>query len=188
MHKSKTPLNPAILFVVKFLGIFGLLYVFYIAYLSLSSPGGYYIPFLDKHFNFVNSFRNLLIQGSAAILNLLGYQTKTTATQMLVVKHNIINVGYDCLGFAVMCFFTAFVIAYPATLKGKLFFFTGGIIGIQLLNLTRFILLSLYWKHSNVYITDHHTVFNIVVYILIALAIYFYTQYQGKNFKLSAAN
>ncbi|MFA6088104.1 exosortase Y [Mucilaginibacter sp.] len=188
MPKNKPQLNPAIVFVIKFLGLFALLYGFYIIYLSLTAPGGLYSPFLDKHLNFIAWLRYVLIESSSATLQLLGYQTKTNITQMLVVKHNIINVGYDCLGFGVMTFFTAFVIAYPGVLKAKLYFFFVGIISIQLLNLVRFMLLALYWKHSNVYITDHHTIFNLIAYLLIAVSIYFYTRYQDKYFKLHAAN
>jgi len=188
MPKSKPKLNPAIIFVIKFLGLFAFLYGFYIVYLSFTAPGGFYSALLDKHLNFIAGLRYVLIESSAAILRLLGYQTKTNITQMLVVKHNIINVGYDCLGFGVMSFFTAFVIAYPGILKARLYFFFIGIIGIQLLNIARFILLALYWKHTTVYITDHHTIFNMVAYLLIAVSIYFYTHYQDKHFKLHAAN
>ncbi|MBD1392915.1 exosortase Y [Mucilaginibacter glaciei] len=180
MGKSNAPLSP-IRFVITFLFLFGLFYGFYIFYLSLTAPGGkFYSHFLDTHLNFIAWLRYILIESSAAILNVLGYQTKTSITQMLVVGHNIINVGYDCLGFGVMSFFTAFVIAYPGQLNPKLYFYGVGLISIQVLNLARYILLALYWKHTTVYISDHHTIYNLITYLLVGVSIYFYTQHQSK--------
>ncbi|MBB5395360.1 exosortase Y [Mucilaginibacter sp. AK015] len=181
MKPNKPGINPALKFAVTLPVAFGLLYGFYFAYLGITShTGKLYSPFLDEHLNFIDWLRYVLIQSSSAILNLLGYQTKTNADQMLVIGHNLIHVGYDCLGFGVMCFFTAFVIAYPGQLRVKFYFLIAGLIGIQLINLARFILLSLYWRYTTVYISDHHTIFNIVIYILIALSLYFYTRYQDK--------
>jgi exosortase/archaeosortase family protein len=179
LKASSAKLSPAALFIIKFLCLFGLLYGFYIGYLSITAPGGYYNAFLDNHLNFIAWLRYLLIETSAAILNLLGYQTKTASDQMLVAGHNIVYVGYDCLGFGVMCFFTAFVLTYPGIFKIRLLFLVTGLICIQLINLARFVILSLYWHPSNsVYLSDHHTIFNIIVYILIGVSLYFYIHYQ----------
>lgn len=189
MKASKVTLSPPVIFVVKFLCLFGLLYGFCLAYFGLTSPGGHYIAFLDTHLNFIAWLRYILIEGSAAILNLLGYQTKTATYQMLVVGHNTIYVNYDCLGFGVMCFFTAFVLTYPGILKSKLYFWGIGLIVIQLINLARFVILSLYWHRStSVYLSDHHTIFNIVVYIIIGVSLYFYIKYQDKALNKNAAN
>ena len=174
-------LNPAIAFVIKFIALFVLFYGFYLFFLSLTSPGGkLYSAFFDQYFDFIAGLRYVLIESSSGILKLFGYQTKTNEYYMLVVGHNTIHVGYDCLGFGVMSFFTAFVIAYPGVLKFKLYFYFVGLLCIQALNLLRFILLALYWKHTTVYISDHHTIYNLITYLLIAISIYFYTQYQAK--------
>jgi len=181
MNRSNKKLSPAILFVIKFLCLFGFIYGSYIIYLAVTSPGGIYIPFLDTHLNFISWLRYALIETSAVILNLLGYQTKTSVYEMLVVGHNVIIVGYDCLGFGIMSFFSAFIIAYPGVLKVKLYCWLIGIVGIQALNLCRFVILSLYWRPSkSAYLSDHHTIFNIVVYILIAISLHFYTRYQDR--------
>ncbi|GGH15185.1 hypothetical protein E2R65_07330 [Mucilaginibacter phyllosphaerae] len=187
---NKSKITPAVLFVIRFLCLFALLYGFYIGYLSLTSPGGkVYAAFLDHHLNFISGLRYILIECSSAILTILGFETKTSVYQMLVVGHNIIHVGYDCLGFGVMCFFAAFVIAYPASLKSKLYFGGFGLLAIQILNVSRFIVLSLYWRPvKNVYISDHHTMFNILVYIIIAASLYFYIRYQDKALVKNAAN
>ncbi|MGY4537040.1 exosortase/archaeosortase family protein [Mucilaginibacter sp. UYNi724] len=189
MKGNRPKLNPALIFVIKFLCLFGLLYGFYIGYVSITSPGGLYMPFFEKHLNMISGLRYILIESSASILRILGYQTRTNDYQLLVVSHNILHIAYDCLGFGVMCFFTAFVVAYPGSLKSKVLFWVVGVVTIQLLNILRFVLLALYWKrNTNVYLSDHHTIFNIVVYILIAISLYFYTRYQDKTTTLNAAN
>jgi exosortase/archaeosortase family protein len=190
MKGNKPKLNPSLTFVIKFLGLFAFIYGFYVLYLAIISPGGkLYSVFLDEHLNFVSWLRYVLIESSAAILNILGYQTKTNVYQMLVVGHNVVHIGYDCLGFGVMSFFTAFVIAYPGVLKTKLYFWGIGLLVIQFLNLLRFVILSLYWRPTkNVYISDHHTIFNIIVYMIIAISLYFYTRYQDKAISLNAKN
>ena len=82
-----------------------------------------------------------------------------------------IIIGYDCLGFGVMCFFAAFVIAYPKPLLPKIIFLGAGLIIIQLLNIARFVLLTLHWHRSKIYIADQHTVFNLFIYSLIMAAL-----------------
>jgi exosortase/archaeosortase family protein len=189
MMQNKPTISTPLIFVIRFLCLFGLLYGFYIGYLSLVSPGGAYVEFLDYHLNFITSLRHILIESSAFVLKHLGYATKTTDTQMLVVGHNIVHIGYDCLGFGVMCFFTAFVLTYPGLLKTKVLFCIIGLTVIQLINISRFIILSLYWKHRvHVYLSDHHTIFNIVVYIIIGVSLYFYIRYQDKAIARNAAN
>jgi exosortase/archaeosortase family protein len=190
MKGNKPKLSPALIFVIKFLGLFAFIYGFYVLYLAMISSGGkLYAVFFDKHLNFISGLRYVLIESSAAILNILGYETRTNVYQMLVVGHNLVHVGYDCLGFGVMSFFTAFVIAYPGLLKTKLYFWGIGLLVIQLLNLSRFVILSIYWRPTkNVYISDHHTIFNIIVYMIIAISLYYYTRYQDKAIFVNAKN
>ena len=56
-----------------------------------------------------------------------------------------------------------------------------GLLSIQLLNILRFVLLSLYWKKSNSpYVPDHHTIFNFFIYVIIAVSLYFWVKYDDK--------
>ncbi|GAB2694032.1 hypothetical protein GCM10027037_16850 [Mucilaginibacter koreensis] len=166
--------NPAVQFALKFLALFAVLYGFYLFYLGIVSPGNLYAPYLDRHFNFIRGLRHLLIGTSAGVLHLLGYTTKYNDVQLMVPAHNIIIIGYDCLGFGVMCFFTAFVIAYPKALRPKIIFLLTGLLTIQLLNVCRFVWLTLYWHHSRIYVADQHNVFNMVIYALIMVSLYFW--------------
>jgi len=167
--------NPAVRFLVVFITLFLLFYYFNIAFFSLTSPGSrHYTAFLDKHLNYIDGLRWLLLTSSAKILHGLGYVAITNKYELLVAGKGFIRVVYTCLGLGVLSFFAAFVIAYPKPLKAKLIFLIGGMTGIQLLNLLRFIGVALFWNSHRNKVIDHHTLFNIFIYIAIAAALYFW--------------
>jgi len=80
-----------------------------------------------------------------------------------------------------MSFFVAFVIAYPKDLKPKLIFLFAGIICIQVLNVLRFVFLVLFWDKKSKVILDHHTIFNIAIYIIMAITLYFWVKHDDKQ-------
>ena len=53
----------------------------------------------------------------------------------------------------------------------------GGIIGIELLNVLRFVLLAIFWDKNTRHIIDHHTIFNIFLYLVIAIVLYFWVKH-----------
>ncbi|MBE7178755.1 MAG: hypothetical protein INR69_20310, partial [Mucilaginibacter polytrichastri] len=141
----------------------------------LTAPGGYYVAFLDEHLNYVRGLRNLLLSASAGVLNLFGYHTKTSVYELLVVGHGKIIVVYSCLGLGIMSFFAAFALSWPAPWRVRTGFLFGGLIFIQLLNILRFVLLSLFWNSaSGVIPVDHHLVYNAIVYLVLVGVIYLY--------------
>ena len=167
--------NRSYRFIILLLGVFGLMYYFNEFYIGITAPGGHYVPFLDEHLNYISGLRFVLIQTAEWILNLLGYSTFTTEYWLRVAGRGGVVVVYSCLGFGVMSFFTAFVIAWPAKLKSKLWFLPLGLVIIQLLNLCRFVLLPLYWKGSGLRgQVDHHNIFNGIVYLILIIVIYFW--------------
>lgn len=180
--KDRAKLNPALIFVIKFVGLFAFFYGFYLFYLSVTAVGGdFYTPFFSEHLNFIAWQRHFLISTSSHILQLMGYQTKTGEYQLLVVGNLIIRVGYDCLGFGVMAFIASFMIAYPKQLSSKLIFFIALIAGLQILNIARFILLTLYWRPGKVHAIDHHLIFDVIIYIIIAVSIYLWVSAKPTN-------
>jgi exosortase/archaeosortase family protein len=94
-----------------------------------------------------------------------------------VAGHGAIKVVYSCLGLGVISFFAAFVLSYPKKLKSKIIFLIGGLVGIELLNIIRFILLALFWNKHDSQIFDHHTIFNIFIYMIIAVSLYFWVKH-----------
>lgn len=168
--------NPSVRFVVLFLGLFFLFYYFNIFYMGITAPGNYYSPFLDQHLNYISGFRNILISISAWVLRIFDYEVFTSDTTLHVLNKGGINVVYTCLGFGVMSFFTSFVIAWPErSLKSKLLFIPAGLLLIQVLNVARFILIALFWRQSPYRsMVDHHTLFNIILYVILLASIWFW--------------
>jgi len=175
-------------FLLVFLGLFLFFYYFNIFFFSITSHGSHYSPFFDEHLNYIRWLRNLLLDVSRSIINMIGFTCISNDHQLLVAGHGIIDVVYSCLGLGVMSFFTAFVIAYPKKLKRKLIFLITGLICIQVLNVFRFVLLAVLWNKKSKLILDHHTIFNIIIYIIITITLYFWVKQDDKQSVAGAKN
>ena len=169
--------NKSYRFLILFLGLFTFLYYFNIAYIGLVAPGHYYVPFLAEHLNYINGLRYVLMQVSAFLIKASGEQVFTTDIWLRVSGRGGFIMAYDCLGYGVMSFLTAFVIAYPKPLKSKLWFLPAGLLLIQTLNVIRFVLLGLYWKKSHLkHFMDHHDIFNLILYAILLMVIWFWVE------------
>ncbi|MBS1532179.1 MAG: hypothetical protein JSU01_17890 [Bacteroidetes bacterium] len=175
-------------FLSIFLSLFVVFYYFNVLFFGLTSPGNHYVAFLDQHLNYIRLLRHFLLNATAHVLDWLGYTAITSDTELLVVGHGVIKLVYTCLGLGVMSFFTAFVIAFPKKFRPKLIFFICGILLFQVLNIIRFVVLALFWKSTKGIILDHHTIFNIIIYILIGISIYFWVRHDDKKLKTHARN
>ena len=102
----------------------------------------------------------------------MGFSAITNEYDLLVAGHGILQLAYSCLGLGVISFFAAFVLSYPKKWKSKIIFLTSGILGIEFLNVIRFVLLALFWNKHHNHILDHHTIFNIFIYLIIAITLY----------------
>lgn len=181
--------NPSYRFVILFLGLFMLFYYFNIFYMGITAPGNYYSPFIDEHLNYIRGFRGILIGISAWVLRIFGYQVFTSDTTLHAFNAGGINVVYSCLGFGVMSFFVAFVLAWPEkSIKSKLWFIPAGLLFIQSLNIARFIMITLFWRTSPYRtLVDHHTLFNFILYVALLATIYFWIN-SRENKKIITAN
>jgi exosortase/archaeosortase family protein len=180
--------NEPLRFIVSFIFLFPIFYYFNIFFFSLTTPTGhYYNTFLGNNFNYISWLRELLLYCSAQILNFLGFTSITNEYNLLVAGHGNIKLVYSCLGLGVISFFAAFVLSYPQKLKSKIIFLLGGVLGIEILNIARFILLALFWNKHGSQILDHHTVFNIFIYVIIAISLYFWVK-QGETKATNEAN
>ncbi|MDB4902166.1 MAG: hypothetical protein JWQ63_1447 [Mucilaginibacter sp.] len=177
--------NESLKFIFSFIILFPLFYYFNIFFFAITTPGShYYNSFLANHFNYISWLRELLLNSSAQILNFLGFTAITNEYDLLLAGHGIIKLVYSCLGLGVMSFFSAFVLSYPQKVKSKIIFLIAGILGIQILNILRFILLALFWNKHASQIFDHHTVFNISIYFIIAVSLYFWVKQEDiKNYQ-----
>ena len=183
LNKGKTINKPWISplkFVFSFLILFLLFYFFNIIFFGLTSPGNHYSAFLAHNLNYIQGLRHILLVSSAAIINLFGFTAITDNYELLVAGHGILKLVYSCLGLGVISFFAAFVLAYPKPLQGKWLFLISGIVVIELLNIVRFVLLAIFWDKRSSQIIDHHTIFNISIYIIIAISLYFWIKIPDK--------
>lgn len=173
MQKKQTsPVKFAALFISLFL-------VFYygnILFFGITSPGRNYSAFLADHLNYISALRWVLLHSSAFVLNCFGFATIVNNYDLLVAGHGMIQLVYSCLGLGVLSFFLAFVISYPKPLKPKIIFIVAGVLGIEILNVIRFVLLALFWNKQNNSIIDHHTIFNVIIYIIISITLYIWVK------------
>ena len=180
--------NPAIKFVIVFLLLFLIFYYFNIYYFAATSPTSrYYQSFLAHNLNYIKWLRLLLLDMSTGILNLLGFTTIHDDYIMLVAGHGSIQVVYKCLGLGVISFFVAFVVAYPKPVKSKAIFIVTGIIVLQILNMIRFMLLAVFWTKTDSTLIDHHSIFNFIIYLIVAVSLYFWVK-EPVNKKKHASN
>lgn len=171
--KQLSPLKFVMIFVVLFL-------VFYYAnilFFGITMPGHRYSAFLDHYLNYIAALRSLLLKTSAGLLNLLGFAAISNRYDLLVAGHGTLQVVYSCLGLGLISFFAAFVLAYPRRVKSKIIFLAAGIVGIEVLNVLRFVALAIFWNKHSSHIIDHHTIFNIILYLLIAWVLYLWVKY-----------
>jgi exosortase/archaeosortase family protein len=180
--------NNPIRFVVKFVALFAFLYYFDIFFFGLTTPGNRYVPFLADHLDYISWLRTGLLKSSAGILNMLGYTAITNEYELLVAGHGVLKIVYSCLGSGLISFFAAFVLAYPRKLKPKLWFLFTGIIGIEVLNILRFVLLAIFWDKREKHIIDHHAIFNILLYLIIAITLYFWVRHDDDPRTENTAN
>jgi exosortase/archaeosortase family protein len=175
-------------FVVVFLALFAIFYYFNIFFFGVTSPGNHYFPFLDENLNYIRLLRRTLLQSSAIVINWFGFSAIANDYELLVAGKGVIKLVYSCLGLGVMSFFSAFIIAYPTTIKSKLISLILGNLCIQLLNVVRFVLLAIFWDKKSGMIFDHHTLFNISIYLIIAICLYFWVRNGEKRSPENAQN
>jgi len=187
-NMNKLLKNPSVRFIVLFLALFLIFYYFNIYYFAATSPTSrHYQPFLAQNLDYIKGLRLLLLNMSSGLLNLIGFTAIHNDYVMLVAGHGAIEVVYKCLGLGVISFFAAFVIAYPKSVRSKIFFTIAGIIVLQILNVIRFMLLAVFWTKTDTTIIDHHSIFNFVIYLIVAVSLYFWVQ-EPVNRKKNAAN
>jgi exosortase/archaeosortase family protein len=159
------------LFVLKFLFYFILFYGLSYAAIALSVSGGYYIPFIEKHFNYVSGLRRLLVNVARYIASGFGYTCHVSGYTLYVNGGVGVHVGVSCAGIGLISFWWAFVLAFPQTLKMKLAYLTIGSAVIMLLNVIRVAGLAIVYTRYGRQTVDHHLLFNIVAYAVLLLMI-----------------
>ncbi len=170
--------NGALKFTLSFVILFALFYYFNLFFFSLTTKGSnHYNVFIADHLNYISVLREILLKSSAQILNWLGFAAISDEYHLLLSGHGTLQLAYSCLGLGVISFLAAFVLAYPKSWKQKLTVLLLGIVTVEFLNIIRFVLLALFWNKRDAQIIDHHTVFNIIIYLIIGVTLYFWTRH-----------
>lgn len=168
----KLELNKAFLiYATKLLLIYFVLDYGTTFFIGITSPGGYYISWLDKYFNYVNGLRNIILYGAKAIMQVLNYDVYMPNVYTLRVKGgSAVHMVYSCLGYGLISFWIAFVLATAEIKRSmKLKWLLLGTSIIVLSNMVRvaILLLAVHKKWAKPVNLEHHTFYNYVVYAII---------------------
>ena len=176
------------LFIIKFLSLFALLYYFCIVFISITfrASNPFYL-FLRDYLNYIDWMRYSVLRTSEFFCKLIGVESYIEDRIIIHVSNSPkkLHMGYDCIGYGVISFWAAFVIANKTKFSKKVYWLIGGCIIIWFINCIRvaFLLTALRnnWPISK-YI-DHHTTFNIISYILILALIFTYIRFDKTKVK-----
>jgi len=168
-------LNNFLRFLIKFLVIFLVLYLGTLAIIGLAAPGKYYSPFIEKYFDYVSWIKHSLMKGAAVIAHLFGFNTREEPGFLVrIIGGRGVIIAMDCVGYGVMSFWSAFVIASPGAWKRKIVWLLLGLISLWFINVLRIgiflVAINKGWGMPLGW--DHHTWFNIIAYAFIFLMIW----------------
>jgi exosortase/archaeosortase family protein len=163
-------------FMISFLYLFILSYGFNIAFIGITAPGGIYWHWADEHINYIRAWRNFDLQTTSSVLKLLGHKVYINWYSVVVPGYAGFKLVYSCLGYGLMSFFLAFILAFPKDWKSKIWIILIGLGLIQTLNLLRFVMIALYWnKQVHESWPDHHFIWNTTIYLVIITILYLWT-------------
>lgn len=164
-------------YLLKFGGYFCLLYFGTLGVIGLSTPENEYSPFVARHLNFIDPLRASILVGAKTFLSLLGHKSSLRDRFTLGMENgSAVRMVYSCIGYGVMSFWAAFVLANTGGVKRKTLWLFGGLLMLWLINVLRIGLLLLATTNGWLlpFHWDHHTWFNVIAYCGIFTLIYFY--------------
>ena len=165
----------------KFLLVFAITFIccYYGALIltGISVKGGLYSPFIEQYFNIASWLRSSLIAATKLFVSFFNIDAVRTSEYVLrVPAANGIKIVYSCLGFGVLSFWIAYIIAASAKKSKKIIWLFVGLLLIWLINVGRISMVLLAgnrgWKFPLG--LDHHTWFNIVAYLAIFTMMFFF--------------
>ena len=115
-------------FILVFGAVFLLCYYGALFITGLAVPGGMHSPFVEKYLNVAAWLRSSLIIYTKLFVGVFGYDTIRTDEYVLRVRGaGGIRIVYSCLGFGVMSFWAAYIIATKGDILKKTLWFFGGL-------------------------------------------------------------
>lgn len=172
-------------FAFKFVFFFAGLYSFNLFYIAITDPRGQlYSPFLVRHLDYISWLRTSILYTAKLVSHGLGVHGYVADAYTLRVPHGPgVIIGLTCVGYGVMSFWIAFVLAHNGGWRKKLWWGLGGVAAFWCINCLRIaLLLAALAKHRNVnHYLDHHDLFTAAVYTLILVMIYRYYKTEEKE-------
>lgn len=171
-------MRTSVLYILKFLGIFCLLYFGTLAVIGLASPGGRVnSDFVAKYFDYVSWIKLSLMRAPALILSAFGIGTHEEPGFLLRFNGGRgVIIAYSCVGYGVYSFWIAFVLANKGKIWKKIKWAVLGVYALWFINVIRITLfitaINKGWPMPLG--IDHHTWFNIFAYTLIFVMIILY--------------
>ena len=161
-----------------FLLLFGALYGTMQLLIGISVPGGRFDwPWISHYFNVPAALRYSLLKGGSIVLDIMNMDTYIfNSYHLRLVDGKGIRMVYSCMGYGIMSFWVAFAWSFCDTWKQGLKWMFIGLAFIWSINVLRIALLIVatnkQWPMP--LDIDHHTWFNIVVYLGIGFLMYGY--------------
>ena len=151
--------------------------------IGITTPGGYYVPFADTYLDYISGLRHLLLHTSKGLLTMIGFDVYLKDSYTIkMVNGRGVQVVYSCLGYGLLSFWIAFIIANKMSFRMMLKWMMGGLLVIFSLNVFRIalMLISVNKRWPSLLNLDNHTWFNIVAYGAIFCMIYLFDRSQKK--------
>lgn len=184
-HQSK--LISILLFLIKFLLIFGGCYFFAEAMIALCAPGGdYFVPWVADHFDLIGAIKSSLLWGTKTILQLFGIETYQVPNYIIRIEMGRgVRIAHGCVGYGVYSFWIAYMAAGTFSAKSRMKWLAGGLFLLWLINVIRisFLLVALNRNWAMPLGWDHHTWFNVLSYIAIFAMIFIHDSHTLKDNK-----
>ena len=180
-------IKPFIIFLVKFLGLFCLLYFGTLVIIGLAAPEGWYSPFVAAHLDYVSGLKFGLMWGVKILLSLFGIQTVMHPDFVIrILNGRGVTIAMSCVGYGVYSFWIAYVVSSSVALFRKLWWTIGGLLALWLINTIRIamFLVAVDRNQQMPLGIDHHTWFNIVAYACIFLMIWLFEKQRKETAEL----
>ncbi|WP_460669793.1 hypothetical protein [Larkinella ripae] len=162
----------------KLFVLFAVLYYFNLFYWGLTDPRNYYSYFLDHYLNYIDWFGLSILHTARLFTTVFGFSATVVPPQILKTASgaNVI-LSFSCLGFGILSFWVAFILAYAGHWQRKLRWGVAGVVFIWFINCCRITLLlaALEKEWKTVYL-NHHDLFNLASYAIVLALIYSYTR------------
>lgn len=160
------------------------------ALIGLTVPGGRMeLSWVRQYVNVPAWLRYSLLHGASVLLDLMNIDTyMSNGYHIRMVDGRGVRMVYSCMGYGIMSFWAAFALAFAPSIRWGVKWLLLGWLFIWLVNTIRIALLVIAtnkdWPMP--FQVDHHTWFNLTVYLGIALLMYLYDRQLKKMTELQS--